>query len=117
MDDRPNLMTILPYMILPLLLSVLLGIFARRRGASWVQLQVSLGAGLLGAFMTASGWVFSAYINGHSLSPLRTVGSQVLVGLICALAAFFSTMPVEQDLTQHLRRARREADNANEEEK
>ena len=117
MADRPGLLTILPYMILPFLLAVLLGIFARRRGASWVQLQVSLGAGLLGAFMTASGWVFSAYLNGHSLSLIKTVGSQVLVGLICALAAFFSTMPVEQDLTQQLRRAQRTPENANEEEK
>jgi len=100
--ERPDLMTIGPYMILPLLVAVLLGVLARRRGATWTQIQVSLGAGLLGAFMTSSGWVFAAYINGDPINVWMILGSQILVGLVCALAAFFSTMPTEQDLTDKL---------------
>jgi hypothetical protein len=99
MSNRPDLLTILPHLVVPALLALILLLWARRLGATWTQVQLSFGAAMLGAFMAASGWIFAAYIAGEPLSTLRILGSQVLLGAAAGTFVFFGTMPVEQDLT------------------
>ena len=103
--QRPDLITILPYLILPGLIALGLLFWARRKGATWTQVQLSFGAGMLGAFMTASGWVFAAYVSGHELSGLKILGSQVLVGAACGMMVFFAAMPHERDVTDEAEQA------------
>jgi hypothetical protein len=100
MDTRPDLLTIVPHLVVPALLALCLLLWARRLGATWTQVQLSFGAAMLGAFMAASGWIFAAYVAGEPLHTLRILGSQVLVGAAAGLFVFFGTMPVEQDLTE-----------------
>lgn len=99
MGQPPNLIVVLPHLVLPGLLAALLLLWARRRGASWTQVQLSFGAAMLSAFMAASGWIFASYITGVALSPLRILASQILVGAASGLLVLFGTMPVEQDLS------------------
>ena len=104
----PNLLTILPHLVLPGLLALFLLLRAKRRGATWTQVQLSFGAAMFGAFLAASGWVFAAYLAGEPLTALKIIGSQVLVGGACGVLVFFGTMPVEMDLTDELaKRGRR----------
>jgi drug/metabolite transporter (DMT)-like permease len=100
MNNRPDLLTILPHLAVPALLALALLLWARRLGATWTQVQLSFGAAMLGAFMAASGWIFAAYLAGEALSTLRILGSQVLLGAAAGIFVFFGTMPVEQDLTE-----------------
>ena len=58
---------------------------------------------MLGAFMTASGWVFAAYLSGEQLSGLKILGSQILVATACGSMVFFGVMPHERDVTDELR--------------
>jgi hypothetical protein len=95
----PDMVTIAPYLIIPGLLALILLLWARLRGASWTQVQLSFLVAMFAAFLTASGWVFAAYLSGERLSLWRVLGSQVLVGGACAMLVFFGTMPIERDLT------------------
>lgn len=103
LDQRPDITTILPHLILPAVLALVVLLWARRRGATWTQVQLSFGAGMLGAFMTASGWVFAAYMSGEQLSTFKVLGSQLLVGAACGLMVFFGVMPHERDVTDEAR--------------
>jgi len=104
MADVPGITNIIPHLLLPGVLALLLLLWARRRGATWAQVQLSFGAAMLAAFMTASGWVFAAYMSGEQLNGLRILGSQILVGAVCGLMVFFGTMPVERDVTSEVER-------------
>lgn len=112
MNGQPNLVTIMPHLVAPAIMALVLLLWARRRGATWTQVELSFGAAMLGAFMTASGWIFAAYLGGEKLTLWRILGSQILVGGTCGLAVFFGLMPVEQDLTDELeeRNQRRKRD-------
>ncbi len=99
MPHVPGIVTIVPHLILPALLGVCLLLWARRRGATWTQVQLSFAAAMLGAFMTASGWIFSAFLSGESTNVLKVLGSQVLVAAACGTLVFFGTMPHERDVT------------------
>ncbi len=104
MIDRPDLVTVLPYLLVPAILGLVLLLWAKRRGATWAQVQLSFGAAMLGAFMTATGWIFAAYLSGRPLSMIKVVGSELLVATACGLLAFFGTMPHELDMTDELNR-------------
>jgi len=99
MASAPDLMSILPYLIAPGVLCVLLLVWARRRGATWTQVQVSFAAAMLGAFLAAAGWVFATYLSGESIATWQIVGSELLVAVTCGVMAFFGMMPQKQDLT------------------
>ena len=101
--ERPDIMTVLPYLVLPGTVALVLLLWAKRRGATWTQVELSFGVAMLAAFMTASGWVVAAYLSGEQLGPWKIVGSQFLVAAACGLMVFFGTMPVEQDLTDEWR--------------
>ncbi len=103
MIHPPNLITILPHLVLPGLVALGLLLWARRHGATWTQVQLSFGAAMFGAFLTASGWVFAAYLAGERLTTLRILLSQALVGGVCGVLVFFGTMPRERDLTAEVR--------------
>lgn len=103
MAGQPNLASIVPHLVVPALLALLVLLWARRLGASWTQVHLSFGAAMLGAFLTAAGWIFAAYIAGETLTPLKILGSQLLVATACGLAMFFGAMPIEQDLTDELK--------------
>jgi len=90
---------IVPHLIVPSVVALLVLLWARRRGASWTQVQLSFLVAMFAAFLTASGWVFAAYLSGERISAWKVLGSQVLVGGTCALLVFFGTMPFERDLT------------------
>lgn len=100
--EAPDLTSIVPHLIVPGLLSLLLLLWAKMRGATWTQVQLSFGAAMLGAFMTAGGWVFGAYMSGERLEPWKILGSQALVAAACGLLVFFGSMPTVQDLTDEL---------------
>ena len=102
MAERPDLADVIPYLIVPAVVAVGLLIWAKRRGASWTQVQLSFGAAMLGAFMTASGWVVAGVLGGERPTMPGVLGSQLLVAAVCGVLAFFGTMPVEQDLTGEL---------------
>jgi apolipoprotein N-acyltransferase len=102
--EPPDLPSILPYLVVPGLVALIVLLWAKRRGATWTQVRLSFGVAMFGAFLTASGWVFAAYLAGERLTALKILGSQVLVGGACGLLVFFGTMPVERDLTEELGR-------------
>ena len=102
MTATPSITTILPHLLLPGLAALLLLLWAKSKGATWTQVQLSFAATMFGAFMTASGWIFAAFLSGERLSGLRILGSQILVGAACGLLAFFGTMPVERDVTDEV---------------
>jgi drug/metabolite transporter (DMT)-like permease len=97
--EPPDLMSVLPYLAAPAALAVLLLIWARRRGATWTQVQLSFTAAMVGAFLTAAGWIVAAYISGEALTTWRILGSELLVAGTCGVMAFFGTMPERRDLT------------------
>lgn len=99
MVEPPDLMSVLPYLAAPAVLAVLLLIWARRRGATWTQVQLSFIAAMLGAFLTATGWIVAAYISGEVLTIWRILGSELLVAATCGVMAFFGLMPERRDLT------------------
>jgi hypothetical protein len=101
---RPDLTTIVPYLVLPGLVALLCLLLAKLRGASWAQVQLSFAVAMLTAFMTASSWVIAAYLAGERVGPWVIVGSQILVAVTCGLIVFFGAMPVEQDLTDEYER-------------
>ena len=103
----PDLMTIMPYLTAPGLAALVLLVWAKRHGATWAQVQLSFGAAMFGAFLAASAWAFAAYLAGEHLSVPKLLVSQVLVGGACGLLVFFSTMPVERDLTDATEQASR----------
>jgi drug/metabolite transporter (DMT)-like permease len=98
--ERPELAHILPHLVLPALLALFLLLWAKRRGASWTQVQMSFGAAMFAAFLTASGWIYSAYLSGQRLNALLVLCSQLLVGAACGFLVFFGTMPIDQDLPE-----------------
>jgi hypothetical protein len=107
MQGEPSIAAILPYLAAPAVLFLVLLAFARRRGASWTQVQVSFGAAMLGAFLTVTGWSFASYLSGETLSVWRILGSELLVSAVCGLTAYFAAMPIERDLTEELRESDR----------
>lgn len=107
MVGEPNLAAILPYLAAPAALFLVLLALARKRGASWTQVQVSFGAAMLGAFLTVTGWMFASYFSGEPLSAWRILGSELVVSVVCGLTAFFAAMPIERDLTEELRESDR----------
>lgn len=98
-DHVPDAVTIAPYLIVPGAVALVLLLWARRRGASWTQVQLCFAVAMFAAFLTASGWVFAAYVSGERISTWKVLGSQVLVAGACSMLVFFGTMPVERDLT------------------
>ena len=99
MGQFPVMASVLPYLIIPAVISFLALWWARHRGATVLQVRLAFAAAMLGAFMATTGWVFYSYINGIKYSILQITGSQLLAAAACALMVFFGTMPVEQDLT------------------
>jgi hypothetical protein len=102
MVNHPDITTIVPHLVTPGLVALVLLIWAKRRGATWTQVQFSFGVAMFGAFLTASGWVFAAFLSGERLTPFKILLSQVLVGGACGVLVFFGTMPVARDLTNDL---------------
>ena len=111
MHSEPSLITILPFLAVPAVLAVLVLRIARRRGATWTQVQIAFAAAILGAFMTVTGWRFAAFLSGEPLSVWRILGSELLVASVCGTIAYFAAMPVDRDLTGEPRDADRHGPN------
>ena len=95
----PDLWTVLPYLTIPAVTALLLLWWARRRGATVLQVRLSFLAAMLGAFMATTGWIFVSFLYGTRHTFLQLTGSQLLAAAACGMVVYFGTMPVEQDLS------------------
>lgn len=100
MNRPPRLLTILLYLIVPAVIAVVVLAVAKRRGATWTQIEASFLAAMFAAFITAGGWLFGGYLAEQDPVPWKIIGSELLVSAICGIIAFFATMPSDQHVEQ-----------------